>query len=274
MKKRDSMKNQVSILTLCLLFLITCANTDQHTTPPSRSNAYDGIWDGYAQTPYERGYIKMEFKNGIMSGLFELDGFAEREVQWVSSEKEINGYITSDNNLIINPFSFCIKYPDTPKCGAPTNIICETNLMSPNRIEGTYHIAKVAQALKYDWFVVKPATGKSDNTMSNVKSDTTFSNDKVNEKEPWTGKLKVESTSQGAGIWAMKQEGNTVKSTKDSVYDFKGKIQGNKLKGTIDGPSNSYNPFIIELLSDSMSFKGTANMGTSRTNHLKGHRIE
>ena len=142
-----------------------------------------------------------------MSGFFE--------------DKKLNGYVNSDNNnLIINPFSFCIKHPDTPKCGVPTTIICETNFMSPNRIEGTYHIAKVAQAHKYDWFVVKPATGKSDNTMSNVKSDTTFSNDKVNEKEPWTGKWKVESAYELNGVWAMKQEGKIVKSTRDSSFDF------------------------------------------------------
>ena len=72
----------------------------------------------------------------------------------------------------------------------------------------------------------------------------------------------------------MKQEGNTVKSTRDSSYDFKGKVQGNQLKGKITSVSGTYDPFILEMLSDGMSFKGTADMGTSRTNHLKGKRIE
>jgi hypothetical protein len=33
----------------------------------------------------------------------------------------------------------------------------------------------------------------------------------INENEPWTGIWKVESTTQGGGIWAMKQEGKTIK---------------------------------------------------------------
>ena len=97
---------------------------------------------------------------------------------------------------------------------------------------------------------------------------------RFNEKEPWTGKWKVESSSQGGGIWAMKQEGDIVISTRDSDYEFKGKVKGNQLKGKMAGASGSYDPFIIEMLSDRMSFKGTADMATSRTNHLKGKRVE
>ena len=97
---------------------------------------------------------------------------------------------------------------------------------------------------------------------------------KINEAEPWTGKWKVESNSQGGGIWAMKQEAEIVKSTRESAYEFKGKIRGNQLKGKLVGASGSYDPFMIELLSDSMSFKGTVDMATGRTNHLRGKRIE
>ncbi len=104
-------------------------------------------------------------------------------------------------------------------------------------------------------------------------SDITTVNIKVNEKEPWTGKWKVESTSQGGGIWAMKQEGQIVKSTRDSAYDFKGKIRGNQIIGKMVGASSTYDPFIIEMLSDSMSFKGTLDF-VGRTYHLKGKRIE
>ena len=47
--------------------------------------------------------------------------------------------------------------------------------------------------------------------VNTVAVSKTFSNNaasqiQFNEKEPWTGKWKVESTSQGGGIWAMKQE--------------------------------------------------------------------
>ena len=107
----------------------------------------------------------MEIKNGIVSGFFEFDGFMVREVQYVSSEKEINGYITSDNNLIIKPVPIRAQHDNL---GMITKIILETNLMLPDRIEGTYHINKWARA-KYDWYVIKPANGKSDVTISNAK---------------------------------------------------------------------------------------------------------
>jgi predicted choloylglycine hydrolase len=105
-------------------------------------------------------------------------------------------------------------------------------------------------------------------------SDVTTANIKVNEKEPWTGKWKVESTSRGGGIWAMKQEGEIVKSTRSSAYEFKGKVKGNQLKGKLVGASGTYDLFTLEMPSDSMSFTGTADIATSGTNHLKGKRIE
>ncbi len=157
------MKKLLAILIICLLFLIACANTNEILN--SLSSDYDGIWDGYAQTPYERQYIKMEIKNGIVSGFFEFDGFMVREVQYVSSEKEINGYITSDNNLIIKPVPI---RPRHDNLGMIPKIVLETHLMSPDRIEGTYHINKRVTA-KYDWYVVKPAIGKSNIAISDVE---------------------------------------------------------------------------------------------------------
>ena len=104
-------------------------------------------------------------------------------------------------------------------------------------------------------------------------SEITTANVKINEKEPWTAKWKVESTSLGRGIWAMKQYGNTVKSTRDSAYDFKGKVKGNQLKGKMDGASGDYLSFTIEMPSDGMTFKGTLEY-IGRTYYLKGKRIE
>ena len=104
-------------------------------------------------------------------------------------------------------------------------------------------------------------------------SGITTANIKVNEKEPWSGKWKVESTSQGGGIWAMKQEGKTVKSIKDSDIEFKGKIQGNQLKGKVDY-SGTYLPFILEIPSDGMSFKGSLEYFGGRQYILKSRRIE
>lgn len=72
----------------------------------------------------------------------------------------------------------------------------------------------------------------------------------------------------------MKQEGHVVESTRDSAYEFKGKVQGNRLKGNMFGASGTLLPFAIEMPSDVMSFKGTVDMATGRTSHIKGRRIE
>jgi hypothetical protein len=168
MKKRDLMKNLISLHILCLLFFIACAN-NTNQIPKSLSSSYDGIWDGYAQTPYERQYIKMEIKNGIVSGFFEFDGWYKDFEVATSGEKKINGYITSDNNLIFKPIP--IRHPLWRSYPA---LFLEANVLSPDRIEGTYSVTAVDQQ-KVDqdakWYVVKPATGKSDSTISNVERD-------------------------------------------------------------------------------------------------------
>jgi len=97
---------------------------------------------------------------------------------------------------------------------------------------------------------------------------------KINEKEPWTGKWKVQASTQVSGIWAMKQEGKTVRSTRDSTYDFKGKVLGNRLKGKVVVAVGSYYPLELEMPSNKMSFTGTLDYDTSNTIFLKGKRIE
>ncbi len=171
MKKRDSMKLLVTILTLCLLFVIACANTNQ--IQESLSSSYDGIWDGYAQLPEELGYydqtsegrtyIKAEIKDGIVYGFI--------------GDTKIKGYISSENKLFTDPIYGYIGV--VAQYAPPDRIIIETNLMSPGRIEGNYYADRFEQTPKYDWYLVKPATGKSDIPISNIK---------VNEKELWTGK--------------------------------------------------------------------------------------
>jgi hypothetical protein len=147
--------------------------------------------------------------------------------------------------------------------------------MSPDRIEGTCHVVYLAQTPKYDWFVVKHGTAKSDSKTFNVKSDITISNVKVNEKEPWTGKFKLESNSQCSGIWAMKQEGQIVKSTNDSAFDFTGKVQRNQQKGDVVGASRTYYPLTLEMHSNYMSFTGILDLlAHSGRCQLKGKRIE
>ena len=234
LKPRNVYRNLVSILIGCLLSLIA------HAAPNQESKSilafYDGKWEGYADTPEGRFELNMEIRDGIMSGHFE--------------DTKIEGYINADRNLVVSPFT-----------ASGARVILETNFISPRRIEGIL----IGISYKASWFVATHAPANPEAPIAHIV---------VNKNEPWTGKWKVETTSQGGGIWAMKQEGNTVKSTRDSSYDFKGKVQGNQLKGKITSVSGTYDPFILEMLSDGMSFKGTADMGTSRTNHLKGKRIE
>ncbi len=173
MKKRDIMKNLVSIHILCLLFLIACANNSNQISE-SLSSSYDGIWDGYAQTSESRVYIRGEIKNGIVSGSIEgssafVNNFWGDDIA-IEIDREINGYINSDNNLIIKPIH--IYYTGHWGKHSPRyKYIIETNYMSPDRIEGTYYYYYGNQSGQtYKWYVVKPATGKSDSTVSNAKS--------------------------------------------------------------------------------------------------------
>ena len=118
------MKKMISILIMSHLLIAACVTTNQNLK--SLTSSYDGVWEGYTDTPEGRFEIKMEIKNGIMSGYCE--------------ETKIKGYIESNGNFFISPFSIM---------GA--QVILDTNQMSPDRIEGTV----VAPGSKPSWFVVK-----------------------------------------------------------------------------------------------------------------------
>ena len=120
------MKKVLAILIICLFFITACATTNQDLK--SMSSSYDGIWEGYSDTSEGRFDIKMEIKNGIMSGYV--------------GDAKIKGYIETDDNFSISPFSIM---------GA--QVILDTNLMSPDRIEGTV----IAPESRPRWFVVKKA---------------------------------------------------------------------------------------------------------------------
>ncbi len=122
------MKNLVSIHILCLLFLTACANNNNQIRE-SLSSSYDGIWDGYAQMPEGREYIKMEIKNGIVSGFIEFNDSVSGEDFF--EDTKINGYVNSDNNLIITP-SFITRVGRWSNHGPPAYVILETNFLSPN----------------------------------------------------------------------------------------------------------------------------------------------
>ncbi len=90
-------------------------------------------------------------------------------------------------------------------------------------------------------------------------------------KEPWTGLWKVEGNNSLIGQWGMKQSGSTVASTKDSYYEFKGKIEGSQLKGKITGDYGLSQNVTLNISSDGRSFKGTTTYG-GRTVPVKGTR--
>ena len=122
------MKKSLSILIICLCGIIACVTTNQNLD--SLSSSYDGIWEGYSDTVEGRFRIKMEIKNGIMSG-------------YVENDTKIKGYIKSDDKFVINPFSVM---------GAQVRLT--TNSMSPDKIEGTV----IAPEVRSKWFIVKTAS--------------------------------------------------------------------------------------------------------------------
>lgn len=95
----------------------------------------------------------------------------------------------------------------------------------------------------------------------------------VNKKEPWTGNWKVEGHRHFTGPWRMKQLGNTVVSTEDSLYKFKGEVKGNQLKGRLSHQDSRY-PFEFKISADGQSFEGKVSGWANRTYFLKGERQE
>jgi hypothetical protein len=98
-----------------------------------------------------------------------------------------------------------------------------------------------------------------------------ISDDNKRNIEPWTGIWSVDGDMYSSGQWAMKQRDKTVVSTKDSLYELRGMVRGNQLKGKVLG-DHGYYPFIITISSDGRSFEGT--IQSMRPGHLKGKRKE
>ena len=98
-----------------------------------------------------------------------------------------------------------------------------------------------------------------------------ISDDDKRNIEPWSGIWSVDGDMYSSGQWAMKQRDKTVVSTRDSLYELRGMVRGNQLKGTVKG-DHGYYPFIITITSDGRSFEGT--IRSIRPGHLKGKRKE
>jgi hypothetical protein len=75
------------------------------------------------------------------------------------------------------------------------------------------------------------------------------------------------------GTWGMKQSGSIVKSTKDSYYEFEGKVSGNQLEGKVRADVDIYFNFVINISSDGQTFIGKTTGGLARlSGPIKGKR--
>jgi hypothetical protein len=115
---------------------------------------------------------------------------------------------------------------------------------------------------------VKPEMSSEGATKTKVA---VISDDEKRIVEPWTGIWSVDGDMYTSGQWAMKQKDKTVVSTKDSLYELRGMVRGNQLKGSIDGDHGTYK-FMVTISSDGKSFEGT--IQTFRPGHLIGKRKE
>ena len=92
--------------------------------------------------------------------------------------------------------------------------------------------------------------------------------------DQWTGRWKVESTSQeGGGIWGLKQRGSAVVSTRDSIYKIRGHIRQGRLEGTLFPRKGSGFAFVLNISADGQSFEGKLNGWANKTVHLKGTKL-
>ena len=92
-----------------------------------------------------------------------------------------------------------------------------------------------------------------------------------NASEPWTGKWRVQGSLYASGLWALKQNGQTVESTDASYYTIRGTVTDNRLEGTYT-QNQSYN-FRIALSPDGKYFEGHA-ADKEGTRAIRGERIK
>jgi hypothetical protein len=89
--------------------------------------------------------------------------------------------------------------------------------------------------------------------------------------KPWTGTWKVESTStEGSGIWGLKQNLHIVQSTKASYFAIQGKVKGSQLEGKLYTSSGPIYPFVLSIAADGQTFEGKLHGWGGKTSYLKG----
>lgn len=118
---------------------------------------------------------------------------------------------------------------------------------------------------------VKPSEGnvKQDQPQSEKLADPAVP--LLKSGETWTGKWRVQGSLYASGLWALKQDRQTVVSTDESYYSVKGTVTENKLEGTYS--KNLTYKFSIVISPDGMSFEGHAT-DKEGTRQIQGTRIK
>jgi hypothetical protein len=85
----------------------------------------------------------------------------------------------------------------------------------------------------------------------------------------------VQGASFASGLWALKQEGETVTSTGESYYRVRGKAAGDKFEGDVlrFGGNREDIKFNFVLSSDGKSFNGYIEE-TTGTKQISGIKVE
>jgi hypothetical protein len=92
---------------------------------------------------------------------------------------------------------------------------------------------------------------------------------------PWAGKWNVQGAPVAAGVWVLKQEGETVISTGESYHRIWGKALGDRLDGDVIRLAGSRrDPKLnIVLSSDGKSFEGSVEEATG-IKRISGIKVE
>jgi hypothetical protein len=111
-------------------------------------------------------------------------------------------------------------------------------------------------------------------TCERVESKSAAANEKPS--GPWAGRWNVQGPPFASGLWALKQEGETVISTDGSHYRVKGKAAGDKFEGEVMrlGPAREDLKFSFTLSSDGKSFHGYVTEEKTGKSQISGVKVD
>jgi hypothetical protein len=97
----------------------------------------------------------------------------------------------------------------------------------------------------------------------------------VKPSEPWGGKWRVQGATYVSGLWALKQEGETITFTSESSYRVRGKAAGDIIEGVVIYSERNMRDmsFKFVLSSDGKFFEGYMEEATG-TKRISGIKVE